>query len=120
MDNVKFWVNACLKLALILLAGYMIYSWNQHKSGSSIDAEALKKIDSLNIINNSVTIENEKLKLINENLYEQVLNFNNQLQAVKPVYQKKLSEYSSASKEKKSELVKSEYEKRLKERKGER
>ena len=79
MDNVKFWVNACLKLALILLAGYMIYSWNQHKSGSSIDAEALKKIDSLNIINNSVTIENEKLKLINENLYEQVLNFNNQL-----------------------------------------
>jgi recombinational DNA repair ATPase RecF len=119
MDKIKFWVNSFLKFALIALAGFVVYSWNRHAS-SSIDTEALRKIDSLAVINNSIAVENEKLKLTNENLYERVSESDNQLHAVKPVYQKKINEYTGASKEKKSELVKSEYEKRLREKEGER
>jgi recombinational DNA repair ATPase RecF len=119
MDKIKFWVNAFLKLALILLAGYVIYSWNGHKSGSSIDAEVLKKIDSLCSVNNSITIDNEKLKLTNENLIMQVSGLDDMMQNVKPVFQKKIADYNSSSKEIRAELVKAEYDKRLKEKVGE-
>lgn len=83
-----------------------------------IPAEVQHKLDSLSEENTLYKIKSAVLKESNKNLEQEIWYLNNQLADIKPKYIPVFKEYNNAPPEKKKELVKSEYEKRLKEREG--
>lgn len=83
-----------------------------------IPAEVVSKLDSLNKLNLQHEITKAVLIERNSNLEQEIWELNDKLADIKPKYIPVFKEYNNAPPEKKKELVKSEYEKRMKEREG--
>lgn len=108
MEKIKFWVNSSLKLLLIILAAFLIYSWNIQNSGKNgIPSAIQSEIDSLTSANHELQVVNEKYKTVNTQLYEQVYQYENLLMQIHPSAEKKIIEYREASPEKRKEMIRS-------------
>lgn len=113
MSTVKDYV---LILGVIVIIALLIFRpGNQERQ---IPAEVVLKLDSLNKLNLEHEVTKAVLKERNRNLEQEIWDLNNQLADIKPKYIPIFKEYKDAPPERKKELVKSEYEKRLKEREG--
>lgn len=105
-------------IALIVILGFVIFGRVSPPETGGISPEAQHKLDSLVKSNTQYMIDKAVLLSKNSDLENEVDELEAQLTNIKPKYIPVYKEYNEGTREKKSELVKSEYEKRLKERQG--
>lgn len=103
---------------IVMIALSVLNRFSPAEQEGVIPAEVVLKLDSLNKLNLEHEVTKAVLKERNRNLEQEIWDLNNQLADIKPKYIPIFKEYKDAPPEKKKELVKSEYEKRLKEREG--
>lgn len=105
--------------ALIVILGFLFFNRLSPQETGGISPEAQQKLDSLAKENNKLSIDKAVLLSKTNDLEIEVDKLEFQLSDIKPKYIPVYKEYNESTREKKSELVKGEYEKRLKERQGE-
>ena len=103
---------------IVMIALSVLNRFSPAEQEGVIPAEVMLKLDSLNDLNTKLAVQKAIYLTENQNLEQEVWDLKNQLADIKPKYIPIFKEYKDAPPEKKKELVKSEYEKRLKEREG--
>lgn len=115
MEKIKDTLFIIALIVIIVLLVYMRISPPESSEGG-IPPEVQQKLDSLAKDNMQLSIDKARLYEQNNNLANEVWELNNQLANIKPKYIPVYKEYNEGTREKKSEMVNREYEKRLKER----
>lgn len=114
MEKIK---DTLFIIALIVIIGLLVFMRiSPPENNGAIPPEVQKKLDSLAGKNIQLSIDKARLQEQNNNLAKKIWELNNQLANIKPKYIPVYKEYNEGTREKKSEMVNREYEKRLKER----